>query len=557
MRSAILLFFLLLVSIDAISQLKEFEITPLSKPEISLIQANSEFNEDALIIIYSSLTNLNFRSSMGMIDKQIYNQQSNRYEILLRPVKQILLVTSYDFIEATISTINPKAKDVFYFKVEEKRIAFSNQTVLGRLTLNSTPEGASIALNGIPVATKTPFTGELNPGPTRIQLSKAKFQTLDTIVNVQSSKNEVLKIKLMPSTLWVNITSNPSGAQVELEGKVIGLTPMSKELDLSDESKQGSRSLKVTLAEYTEQLQNIQVYPSRDPLKISIDLKKLEGKFFIESTPSGADVFIEGVYSGQTPLQGTLPFGKYGVELKMEEYATISKKQIIVNSQTTANLKQNLVLKKQPLGKLDEDFVVGELLNDASGNSYKTVKIGDQIWMAENLNTDRFQNGDLITEVKVDGEWNLAGNNNQPAWCFYNNDSIYSVEYGRLYNWYAVADTRGLCPIGWHIPSNEDWIELTDILGGDEVAGGKMKSLNLWNAPNWFATDESNFNGLPGGYRNFVGKFFSFGFYGLWWSSSEYSSINVRSRTLYYTSNNATLDNFNKQNGLSVRCLLD
>ena len=139
MRSLILLFILLFVSTFANAQLKEFEINPLPKPEISLVQANTEFGEDALIIIYSSLTNLNFRSSMGMIDKQSYNQQSNRYEILLRPVKQILLVFSNGFMEGTVSTINPKSKDVFYFKVEEKKIAILNQTVPGKLTINSTP----------------------------------------------------------------------------------------------------------------------------------------------------------------------------------------------------------------------------------------------------------------------------------------------------------------------------------------------------------------------------------------------------------------------------------
>ena len=108
MRSIGLIFFLLFVSIAANAQLKEFEISPLPKPEISLVQANTEFGEDALIIIYSSLTNLNFRSSMGMIDKQSYNPQSNRYEVLVRPIKQILLVYSDGFMEGTISTVNPK-----------------------------------------------------------------------------------------------------------------------------------------------------------------------------------------------------------------------------------------------------------------------------------------------------------------------------------------------------------------------------------------------------------------------------------------------------------------
>ena len=107
MRIIFLFLLFLFVHNTVFAQLKEFEISPLPKPEVSLIQANTEFGEDALIIIYSSLTNLNFRSSMGMIDKQSYNPQSNRYEILVRPVKQILLVFSNGFMEGTISTINP------------------------------------------------------------------------------------------------------------------------------------------------------------------------------------------------------------------------------------------------------------------------------------------------------------------------------------------------------------------------------------------------------------------------------------------------------------------
>ena len=152
MMNKFIVFVFLVFTLPVFAQLKEFEISPLPKPEISLVQANTEFGEDALIIIYSSLTNLNFRSSMGMIDKQSYNQQSNRYEILVRPVKQILLVFSNEFMEGTISTINPKSKDVFYFKVEEKKNSLLNQSAPGKLTINSNPTGANISLNGIPIS---------------------------------------------------------------------------------------------------------------------------------------------------------------------------------------------------------------------------------------------------------------------------------------------------------------------------------------------------------------------------------------------------------------------
>jgi uncharacterized protein (TIGR02145 family) len=553
MRSLILLFFPLFISVVAKAQLKEFEITSLPKPEISLVQANTEFGEDALIIIYSSLTNLNFRSSMGMIDKQSYNPQSNRYEILVRPIKQILLVYSNGFMEGTISSINPNSKDVFYFKVEDKKTALLNQTITGKLTINSIPSGANISLNAIPVATKTPFTGELNPGPTRIQLSKSRFLTFDTVMNIQSSINDELTIKLKPSTLWLNIKSNPSSAQVELDGVNIGTTPLSKELDLTDNSNWGSRFLKLTLPEYAEQRQTIQVYPSKDPLKVSVDLIKLEAPFLIESTPNGADVFIDGVYSGQTPLQGTLPFGKYSVELKLEEYMPTSQKQIIVNAGTTANLMVDLILKKQPVVKLENNIETDIIVKDASGNSYKAVKIGDQVWMSENLKTDRYSNGDLIPNIMGKSDWT---NLYTGAWCNYKNLNNNEDKNGKLYNWYAVADYRNVCPKGWHVPTEVEWTKLTDILGGKLVAGSKMK-LAGWESQNTSETNESGFSGLPSGNRFGNGTFDYIGSNGYWWSSSEYVTNYAWFCSLNLNSNGTIQGNTYKQSGFSVRCLRD
>jgi uncharacterized protein (TIGR02145 family) len=554
MRSLFLLFFPLFISVIAKAQLKEFEITSLPKPEISLVQANTEFGEDALIIIYSSLTNLNFRSSMGLIDKQSYNPQSNRYEVLVRPIKQILLVYSNGFMEGTISTINPNPKDVFYFKVEEKKTIVFNKTAPGTLTINSNPTGANISLNGIPIATKTPFAGNLNPGPTSIQLSKTKYQTFDTVMNVQSSINEVLTVNLKPSTLWLNIKSNPVSAKVELDGKIIGETPLSKELDLSDKSKQGERLLKLFLTDYTTANQTIQLYPSKEPLTVNVDLKKLEGLYKIESTPEGAEVFIDGEYKGYTPFQGNLPIGTYSVELKMEECFPSTKKQLNVKAQSITSLNFELRLKSEGADTLEKEIFEFGLVQDESGNSYKTLEIGSQVWMAENLKSDRYSNGEFIPNVKV--EWS---NLNTGAWCNHDNSKQNEDIYGKLYNWYAVVDSRNVCPLGWHVPRDEEWVLLIDYLGGKEVAGGKMKSTYtpLWKSPNKSATNESGFSGLPGGYRSYVGDFSSVGNYGSWWSSSESSYPSAWSLDLDYSSGNADRHRNDKQYGFSVRCLKD
>ncbi|MBM3416347.1 MAG: hypothetical protein FJY20_07845 [Bacteroidetes bacterium] len=151
--------------------------------------------------------------------------------------------------------------------------------------------------------------------------------------------------------------------------------------------------------------------------------------------------------------------------------------------------------------------------------SSNEVTIGNQVWMAENLNVDKFRNGDPIPHAKTAEEWTKAGQNKQPAWCYYDNNPANGAKYGGLYNWYAVNDPRGLAPRGWHIPSDDEWTVLTDYLGGEDVAGTKMKSTSGWEE-NGNGTNSSGFNGLPGGLRGGNGSFSSVGKFGGWWSST-------------------------------------
>ena len=185
-----------------------------------------------------------------------------------------------------------------------------------------------------------------------------------------------------------------------------------------------------------------------------------------------------------------------------------------------------------------------------------SVRIGSQVWASENLNVDRFRNGDPIPQAKTKEEWKRAGVNKQPAWCYYNNDPKNGESYGKLYNWYAVSDRRGLAPDGWHIPSGAEWTKLTDFLGGDEVAGDKMKSTNGWKN-NGNGTNTNGFNGLPGGYRGSGGTFGSVGKDGYWWSSTEYSTTNAWPCALGYGAGSVSRNIHNKVRGFSVRCLRD
>jgi len=189
-----------------------------------------------------------------------------------------------------------------------------------------------------------------------------------------------------------------------------------------------------------------------------------------------------------------------------------------------------------------------------NGVSFPPVTIGKQVWMSVNLNVDKFRNGDPISEAKTDEEWEKADRNKQPAWCYYNNDPANGAKYGKLYNWYAVNDPRGLAPKGWHIPSDAEWRILTDYLGSD--AGTKMKSTSGWKDKG-NGTNSSGFSGLPGGYRDGSGAFGYIGETGDWWSSTEGSTSSAWTRGLNYVFGNVVRNYFDKGGGLSVRCLRD
>jgi len=184
------------------------------------------------------------------------------------------------------------------------------------------------------------------------------------------------------------------------------------------------------------------------------------------------------------------------------------------------------------------------------------IKIGDQTWSSKNLDVDTFRNGDPIPHAETEEQWKQAGENGKPAWCYNKNDPANGKKYGKLYNWHAVNDPRGLAPEGWHVPSDDEWEILVDHLGGKDIAGTKMKSTGGWkNDGN--GTNESGFSGLPGGYRDFLGTFSGIGKDGYWWSSTELRTYSAWTCYLYYFNGIVSRNDYDKKNGFSVRCLRD
>ena len=180
------------------------------------------------------------------------------------------------------------------------------------------------------------------------------------------------------------------------------------------------------------------------------------------------------------------------------------------------------------------------------------VQIGNQIWMVENLDVVKYRNGDTIPQhTGTDAQWAALTTG---AWCWYANLSANGLVYGKLYNWYAVNDSRGLAPLGYYVPTDTEFTVLTSHLGGTDFAGAQMKATTLWNSPNTGATNSSGFTALPTGYR-FSGSFTEINNAGGFWSSTENSTTNAFNRNLYYNDDNIVIGNSNKTSGISVRLL--
>jgi uncharacterized protein (TIGR02145 family) len=201
-------------------------------------------------------------------------------------------------------------------------------------------------------------------------------------------------------------------------------------------------------------------------------------------------------------------------------------------------------------------MILASMFYSCDSAAPKEVKIGNQYWSTANLNNDKFRNGDQIMQVRTPEEWSAAGRMNQPAWCYYNYDPTNGDKYGKLYNWYAVTDSRGLAPEGWHIPSSEEWSVLIKQLGGKRDAGFRLKSTEGW----WEhgnGNNESGFSAIPGGGLLCCGDFNSLDKRAYWWTTSEYSEgVGYGIEVSYHKSNASGYDGV-KSACMSVRCVKD
>ncbi len=195
-------------------------------------------------------------------------------------------------------------------------------------------------------------------------------------------------------------------------------------------------------------------------------------------------------------------------------------------------------------------------VTDYDMNTYETVRIGDQVWMAENLRTTRLNDGSEIKLITRNQEWTGSGD---PSFSWYNNDSIlFKVPYGALYNGFAATNQK-ICPLGWHVPDNAEWRQLVEFLGDTTAAGGKLKmeGTTQWHSPNTGADNSSMFSALPAGLRYFEGTFSSLSYFTGFWAVKETDTSSLNFVSLSYLDSNVTFGVRSKKYGFSIRCIRD
>ena len=298
------------------------------------------------------------------------------------------------------------------------------------------------------------------------------------------------------------------------------------------------------------------------------------------------DVWLQAGFSGNAdpislqPLGGNVGIGLLSPSAKLEVEGGIKADSLDLQSGLIKNVADPIsaqdAVTKNYVDQMSEillDAGINGIVKDIDGNVYKTIKIGTQVWMAENLKTTKYNDGTVIPEVTNNTAWS---NLTTPGYSWYNNNSTLNAKlYGALYNFYTVADTNSMnvCPVGWDVPTDIEWTILTDFLedngygyGGSGTDIGKsMAATFRWNSDATAGTvgndtgsnNSSGFAGLPGGNRNFNGTFNFIGSDGFWWSSTEINTTFAWYRFLNYLNDDVNRNGSLKEYGFSVRCLRD
>jgi uncharacterized protein (TIGR02145 family) len=288
-----------------------------------------------------------------------------------------------------------------------------------------------------------------------------------------------------------------------------------------------------------DSLAQVDRYKTQQIEKLNLEIKRLQANLNAPKSKDQTTVSKEKT----NELENKVAIQQLQIKKQQEELEALRIK--IRTLQNQLNTK----------GASKGNIAGGSTANDAS--TY-TLKIGSQTWMTTNLNVTHFRNGDLIKEAKTDEEWNECARKKIPAWCYFHNDEANDRKTGKLYNWYAVNDPRGIAPEGYHVPTEDDWKKLVNQLGGEEVAAPKMRYGKQWGDSILVMSPKGNFGATPSGWRKFTEEkveFLNEGAY--WWCATALSLKFAWTRYLLFHSKEVKSYCYNKGSGLAVRCLKD
>jgi len=392
---------------------------------------------------------------------------------------------------------------------EETALNLTLQPTFGEVEIKA-PYGVEIWIDQQRIG-RGNYSGRLVKGVHLIEGKVTNHHDFSETVTVEVGGKHQVEVNMIPKIGVLTMMTEPLEADVYIDGENRGKSPIVIENLII-----GSHTIRLVKKGYGEVTKQISLQENQT-LEIN-EILPTAMEVIISSTPSGAEIWIDGVSEGVTPLTETLSYGEHILKIIMPGFWELNQSFSIDGSTSEFNFS------------LSE---TGTFTDSRDGEKYNWVRIGDQIWMAENLNYKTTN-----------------------SWCYDKNDSKYNT-YGRLYNWEAAMQA---CPSGWHLPSNDEWRQLADFLGGRSVAGGKMKQSGTshWKSPNTYATNSSGFSALPGGfYNNYNETFIRLSVAACFRSSTKIASDAVNYWILYYEFNDispvAEFMNF----GISVRCIRD
>jgi uncharacterized protein (TIGR02145 family) len=401
-----------------------------------------------------------------------------------------------------------QAKRITVLDNQTTRVDFTMEPSFSEITITTNPT-ADIFIDGARKGSGT-YSERMLPGVYTVKAELAKHHPDQRQLTVMASKPQAIALNLKPQTGNLDVASTPFDAAITIDGKAYGTTPNTIKNLLV-----GTYTLTLTKQGYGTVTKTITIAEGKTT---DINETLPSGmEVTIASTPSGAQLWVNGVSVGTTPYKATLGFGSHNLKL------VNGKKEVT----ETINVTQG--------GKTGWEFDVAEFpptgtfTDSRDGKKYRYVTIGTQVWLAENL----------------------AYKPSSGNYWMYDNNSSNAAKYGYLYDWQTA---KNVCPTGWHLPSDSEWTQITDFVGSNP--GTKLKAKSGWSS-NGNGNDDSGFSALPGGSRYGSGDFVSVGYNGYWWSSTESDAALAWGRSMLYNLGGVYRYSLSKRRGFSVRCLRD